>query len=88
MTDLIGDAPGDFAAWHKLITGCWVYNIVTSDVISMTTGRPLVFESGPDGGSIRTRVHGHRFRVTKERIAKIAVWIGRCEGHIMIKGST
>lgn len=88
MTDLIGDAPGDFAAWHKLITGCWVYNIVTGDVISMTTGRPLVFESGPDGGSIRTRVHGHRFRVTKERIAKIAVWIGRCEGHITIKGST
>ena len=88
MRELIGDAPGDFAAWHKLITSCWVYNVVTGDVISMTTARPLVFESGPDGGSIRTCVHGHRFRVTKERIAKIAVWIGRCEGNIKIKGNT
>jgi len=88
MTDLIGDGSGDFAVWHKLITGSWIYNIVTGEVISMNTGKPLVFESGPEGGSIRTCVHGHRFAVRKERIAKIAVWIGRCEGHIHIGGST
>ena len=88
MSELIGDAPGDFAAWHKLITGCWVYNIVTGEVISMTTQKPPTFEPGPNGGSVRTRVHGHRFRVTKQRIAKIAVWIGRCEGNIKTGGST
>ena len=42
MTDLIGDAPGDFAAWHKLITGAWIYNVVTGEVISMSTNRPQI----------------------------------------------
>ena len=88
MSELVGDAPGDFAAWHKLITGAWIYNVVTGEVISMSTARPLVFESGKGGGLVRTRVHGHRFSIRKERIAKVAIWIGRCEGHIVIGGST
>ena len=87
MTELIGDGPGDFAAWHKLITGSWIYNIVTGDVISMNTKKPLVFESGKEGGSVRTSVHGHRFTVRKDRVAKVAVWIGKCEGHIPRGGS-
>ena len=88
MTDLVGDSPGDFAAWHKLITGAWIYNIVTGDVISMNTNKPLVFSCDRGRPSVRTSVHGHKFTVKKERIAKVAVWIGRCEGHIVIGGST
>jgi len=87
MTELIGDGPGDFAAWHKLITGSWIYNIVTGDVISMNTKKPLVFRSELAGPSVRTYVHGHRFTVRKDRVAKVAVWIGRCEGHIPRGGS-
>ncbi|ABN07077.1 hypothetical protein Mlab_0906 [Methanocorpusculum labreanum Z] len=85
MSELIGDAPGDFAAWHKLITGSWVYNIVTGDVISMNTGKPLVFRSERSGPSLRTYVHGHRFTVKKDRVAQVAFWIGRCEGHIPLR---
>jgi hypothetical protein len=82
MTELVGDGPGDFAAWHKLITGSWVYNIVTGDVISMNTGEPLRFR--PEKGRLcaRTEVHRRRFTVYKDQVARVAVWIGRCEGHI------
>ena len=88
MTQMIGDAPGDFAAWHKLITGAWIYNVVTGEVISRSTNKPLVFLSDRKNASVRTNVHGHMFTVKKDRIAKVAVWIGRCEGHILIGGNT
>ena len=82
MTETIGDRPGDFAAWHKLITGSWVYNIVTGDVISMNTGRPLAFRREHGTHCARTRVHGRWFTVDKDRIARVALWIGMCDGHI------
>ena len=88
MSELIGDAPGDFAAWHKLITGAWIFNIVTGEVISMNTNKPLVFRSDRGKPSVRTSVHGHRFTVRKDQVAKVAVWIGRCEGNIKTGGST